>query len=197
MCRHNAALPGLGTGPNNLSLHIGQLRDIGFNAKITARYHYPVSGLYDAVDIGHTFAVLNLGDDLYCVGFAPQQLAQTHNVLRRPDKRQRNIIDVVCGAKSNVFLIFVGNGGKVDVQARQVNVPATTQRTPIQYFTIEVIKTFAGDPQVHQSIVDCDAIALADGVHQIGIVNINQASVSLAFRCYRQAQGITLGQFQI
>ncbi len=100
---------------------------IDLDAQVAAGDHDGVGGFDDGLEISQAALVFDLGDDAGLGAEMVEQRAQDQDVVAAADEGEGDEIDARGHADANVALVFFGEGGEIDVDAGQIDMPARAE----------------------------------------------------------------------
>ncbi len=104
-----------------------------------------------------------------------QQLPQGDNILASPDKGEGEKVDPHLDADADVVLIFFRERGKVDLHAREVDMPARTELAGREQLAAYARGVLLDDLHANHAAVDQNSRADADIRRQPRIVDTDAA----------------------
>ena len=165
---------------DDATLNDGELLVRAFHAQISTGDHDGICDGDDAEDIFDGELVFDLGDnfDLWGVVLV-EEGAEGRDVVGITDKGERDPIDACFQSDEKIGGIFLGDGGEIDADAREVDVATISESTGGEDAAVEGVGVFFDDLEVNDAVVDKEFLPGLEIMNEVGIVDGNGGGRSL------------------
>lgn len=143
------------------------------DTKVTTSNHDTVGLLEDLVEVVNTLLVLDLGDDLDLLALLAKDSADVTDVAATTDERGEDHVDLVLDTELQVADVLLGQSGKVNVGAGQVDTLTGRDVTVVETLNAQVLVVYdLEDFEGKDTIVDIDELAGRDHLGDVLIVKV-------------------------
>lgn len=175
----NDGLAGNVAHGNHLLLGSKHLGGGNLDTQVTTSDHDTVSLLENLREVVQTLPVLNLGNDLDVLALLAKNLTDGLDVLATADKRGKDHVDIVLDTESQVVLVLLGQGWKVDIGVGQVDTLSRRDETVVlgadaDGLVIDDVEDLKGQ----DTVVDVDDATLLNDLGNVLVVDIHVLGVA-------------------
>jgi len=178
---------------DDVLLDAGQLGEVDLNAQVTTGHHDGIGCGEDAVDVVHTLAVLDFGNDADVGIVLIQQIADVVHILCGANKGSGDEVKAVLHAKDNVLAVLLAQVGHGQMHAGHIDTLFGLDLAAVQHGADDVGVGDLLNVQHDQAVVQHDGAA---GLHVLGQILVSDGADLLGALHLAGGQGKGLAGFQ-
>jgi hypothetical protein len=126
---HDDGLASLAAAYNDLILDHGEALERELRAEIPACDHHSTRFTNDLHNILNSLHRLDLGNNLHGAPSLLEEGVDSPYLFGTADERETKEVHPLIGGEGNVIPIPLGDGGKINISTRQINVAARTDES--------------------------------------------------------------------
>ena len=143
------------------------------NTQITSSNHDTIGFLQNLLEVVDALSVLDLGYDLDVLAVLTKDLTDGLDILSTADEGSKDHVNIILDTKSEIVLIFFGQGGQIDVGVGEVDTLlgrnlAIVTRSDTDGLIINNLENV----KCKDTIVDVDDTSRLDDLGDVLIINI-------------------------